>query len=157
MKLLVSGYKEEKEEETPIDHDHVEPQERDENSSDDKYSDSEEEVANPVAHNEAEIEECQDEFVDAIEEVSDAVESIALEKIKSDDVFDICSIASVSTAATIEPHVIRAKVKKILDNRNKVSTRRRCIAKGEASAITRKRKENRDVIREYNNSSSIWE
>lgn len=66
---------------------------------------------------------------------------------------DFHSVRSVSTTSTIPPEVIRSRVKKALEKREKAVTRQRCLAKGEASAVTRKRRENRDTIKE---SSGIW-
>lgn len=63
------------------------------------------------------------------------------------------SIRSYSTTSTIAPEVIKARVKKALLNREKKELRKRIVAKGEASATTRSRRENRDVIKE---SDGIW-
>lgn len=76
----------------------------------------------------------------------DIVKSIS---IKSDS----HSVRSVSTTSTIPPEVIRSRVKKALEKREKAATRQRCLAKGEASAVTRKRRENRDTIKDC---SGIW-
>lgn len=62
-------------------------------------------------------------------------------------------IHSLSTTSTIPPEVIRDRVKKALDKRSKMANRQRCLAKGEASAVTRQRRENRDTIKD---SSGIW-
>ena len=92
-----------------------------------------------------------DEFVDAVENL------LTTDDDRWDARSDVHSVRSVSTAATIEPQVIHSKVKNYLNKRSKLLTRRRCLAKGEASAVTRKRNENRAVIREYTNASSVWE
>lgn len=66
---------------------------------------------------------------------------------------DVHSVRSISTTSTIPPEVIRSRVKKALEKRDKAATRQRCLAKGEASAVTRKRRDNRDTI---NESNGIW-
>lgn len=71
----------------------------------------------------------------------------------SDAETEVHSVRSVSTTSTIPPEVIRDRVKKALERRSKQATRLRCLAKGEASATTRKRRENRDTIKD---SSGIW-
>ncbi|XP_014281362.1 serine/threonine-protein kinase RIO2 [Halyomorpha halys] len=65
----------------------------------------------------------------------------------------ISFIRSVSTTSTIPPEIIRSKVKKSLDKREKQELRHRAVCKGEASAVTRKRRENRDTIKDC---SGIW-
>ena len=73
--------------------------------------------------------------------------------VKSTTESDLHSIRSVSTTSTIPPEVIRSRVKAALEKRGKAATRQRCLAKGEASAVTRKRRENRETIKECN---GIW-
>lgn len=63
------------------------------------------------------------------------------------------SIRSTSTAATIAPEVIHIRVKRALEKREKVATRKRTTVKGEASAVTRSRRENRDTIKQCD---GIW-
>lgn len=63
------------------------------------------------------------------------------------------SFRSYSTASTIAPEVVRAKVKKAINRREKTEERKRLVAKGEASATTRSRRENRAVISECD---GIW-
>lgn len=70
------------------------------------------------------------------------------------DYDDIESIRSVSTAATIAPEVIKKRVKIALDNREKKSQSKRKIVKGEASAVTRIRRENRATVKE--SLTGIW-
>lgn len=57
-------------------------------------------------------------------------------------------LRSVTSASTIPPEVIRARVKRALEKRERTKVRIRNLAKGEASATTRKRRENRDTIKE---------
>uniref|UniRef100_A0A1B6JEV7 Serine/threonine-protein kinase RIO2 n=1 Tax=Homalodisca liturata TaxID=320908 RepID=A0A1B6JEV7_9HEMI len=71
----------------------------------------------------------------------------------SDTETEIHSVRSVSTTSTIPPHVIQDRVKKALVKRRQAEARRRCVAKGEASAVTRKRRENQHTIKD---SSGIW-
>lgn len=63
------------------------------------------------------------------------------------------SMCSRSTQATIAPEVIRNRVKKSFEKGDKMQVRRRVQAKGEASATTRQRRENRDTIKQ---SQGIW-
>uniref|UniRef100_A0A023F7X8 Serine/threonine-protein kinase RIO2 n=2 Tax=Triatoma infestans TaxID=30076 RepID=A0A023F7X8_TRIIF len=61
---------------------------------------------------------------------------------------------SISTAtSTIPPEEIREKLRKALDKRRKNEEMKRIVVKGEASAVTRRRRENRDTIKEC---SGIW-
>lgn len=66
---------------------------------------------------------------------------------------DIHSVRSVTTSTTIPPEVIRNRVKKALEKRERAAEQRRRLAKGEASAVSRQRKENRDTIKD---SFGIW-
>lgn len=54
-----------------------------------------------------------------------------------------------TTASTIAPSVIKDRIKKTVDTKEKKDLRKRCVAKGEASAVTRVRNENRDVCKQY--------
>ena len=63
---------------------------------------------------------------------------------------DARSHRSYSTSAsTIAPSVISDRIKKTLHVKEKREERKRCVAKGEASAVTRIRKENRDTCKQY--------
>lgn len=63
---------------------------------------------------------------------------------------DARSHRSYSTSAsTIAPSVVSDRIKKTLHVKEKREERKRCVAKGEASAVTRVRKENRDTCKEY--------
>lgn len=70
------------------------------------------------------------------------------------DYDDVESIRSVSTAATIAPELIKKRVKLALDNREKKSQSKRKIVKGEASAVTRIRRENKATVKE--SLTGIW-
>lgn len=59
------------------------------------------------------------------------------------------SVRSVSTVSTIAPEVIRSKVKQSLARRERQELRKRIVAKGEASATTRSRRENKATIQEF--------
>ncbi|KAL6258563.1 hypothetical protein P5V15_010518 [Pogonomyrmex californicus] len=65
---------------------------------------------------------------------------------------DTRSIRSTSTAATIAPDVIKRRTKLALDKREKNQSKR-ILVKGEASAVTRIRRDNRATIKE---STGIW-
>lgn len=63
---------------------------------------------------------------------------------------DARSHRSYSTSAsTIAPSVVSDRIKKTLNVKEKREQRKRCVAKGEASATTRVRNENRDTCKEY--------
>merc|ERR1712034_180214 len=74
--------------------------------------------------------------------------------VKLDDA-DTRSVRSVSTtASTIHPDVVNARVKASLEKSKKKNQARRTIAKGEASAKTRSKRENKDVIN--TSRSAFW-
>lgn len=66
---------------------------------------------------------------------------------------DSGSMYSSMTATTIAPELIKKKVKIALQKREKREQSRRILVKGEANAITRVRRENRDTIKQ---STGIW-
>jgi len=70
------------------------------------------------------------------------------------DDYDTRSIRSTSTAATIAPDVIKRRMKLALQKREKKGQSKKCLVKGEASAVTRTRRDNNAVIKE---STGIWE
>jgi len=65
---------------------------------------------------------------------------------------DTRSVRSISTAATIAPDVIKKRIKLALDKRER-NQAKRALVKGEASAVTRIRRDNRATIKE---STGIW-
>lgn len=65
---------------------------------------------------------------------------------------DTRSIRSISTTATIAPDVIKKRTKLALNKRERSQTKR-ILVKGEASAVTRIRRDNRATIKE---STGIW-
>ncbi|XP_078046084.1 RIO kinase 2 [Augochlora pura] len=67
--------------------------------------------------------------------------------------FDSRSVYSTTTTTTIPPEMIKAKVKTALQRRAKAQTSRRVLVKGEANAISRIRRENRDTVKQ---STGIW-
>lgn len=54
-----------------------------------------------------------------------------------------------TTASTIAPSVVTDRIRRNMDKKEKIDMRKRCVAKGEASAVHRHRKENKDVVKEY--------
>lgn len=60
--------------------------------------------------------------------------------------------ASLASMSTIHPDVIKQRVKKTITRQQNAQAVHRIRAKGEASAATRKRRENKDLIR----SDGIW-
>merc|ERR1712051_454650 len=67
-----------------------------------------------------------------------------------DNISDRMETASVrsfsTTASTIHPDVVKARVKSALEKRGKKGQARRQVVKGEASAKTRSRRNNKDTI-----------
>ncbi|CAG9791086.1 unnamed protein product [Diatraea saccharalis] len=66
---------------------------------------------------------------------------------------DVRSMRTYTSASTIAPEVVKQQVKKNLEMRQKNMERKKAIAKGEASAVTRARRDNRETIRE---SHGLW-
>lgn len=81
------------------------------------------------------------------------VSSAEDEAASTKDCFDTQSMWSASTTSTIAPHVIKRRIKLALDKREKKSQSRKILVKGEASAVTRVRRDNRATIKE---STGIW-
>lgn len=54
-----------------------------------------------------------------------------------------------TTASTIAPAVIKGRVRRVLDERERRDIRKRCVAKGEASAVQRNRRDNKETVKEY--------
>ncbi|XP_034241717.1 serine/threonine-protein kinase RIO2 [Thrips palmi] len=71
------------------------------------------------------------------------------------DVFSIRSARTngLSTASTIAPDVIKKRVQVALDKRERQAERKRVLAKGEASAVTRSRRDNAKTIQECH---GVW-
>lgn len=61
-----------------------------------------------------------------------------------------------TTTSTIPPDVIKSRVKKALEKREIAIIKKRCKAKGEASATMRKRRENSATVKDYEKFSE-WE
>lgn len=66
---------------------------------------------------------------------------------------DVRSMRSYASASTIAPDVVKQQVKKNLVSVQKKMERKKAVAKGEASAVTRDRRDNRETIRE---SHGLW-
>lgn len=63
---------------------------------------------------------------------------------------DTRSQRSLSTSAsTIAPSVITGRIRKTLNVKEKREIRKKCVAKGEASALHRHRNENKDIVKEF--------
>lgn len=71
----------------------------------------------------------------------------------NNDCFDTQSMWSVSTTSTIAPDLIKKRTKQALDKRDRKSKSKKIIAKGEASAATRMRRDNTATVKE---STGIW-
>ncbi|KAI8434439.1 hypothetical protein MSG28_012466 [Choristoneura fumiferana] len=67
---------------------------------------------------------------------------------------DVRSMRTYTSASTIAPEVVKQQVKKNLDVRQKRMERKKAIAKGEASAVTRQRRDNRETVRESHGSET---
>ncbi|KAL1139740.1 hypothetical protein AAG570_006718 [Ranatra chinensis] len=122
---------------------------------------SENESISCVSQNEGEKNEVDARIDISISNCEDLPEnesfsSFAENNIDSDEKFSVSgfsAIGSVSTTSTIPPEIMRQKLKKQLEKRALNSVKHRLVVKGEASAVTRKRRENRDTIKE---SGGIW-
>lgn len=58
--------------------------------------------------------------------------------------------ASLATSCTINPDDIRSRTKKQLhQKKNRDAYRKSLVVKGESSAVTRSRRDNRDVVKQY--------
>lgn len=66
---------------------------------------------------------------------------------------DVRSMRSYMSACTIAPEVVKNQVKRNLEMKQKKMERKKAVAKGEASATTRHRRDNRETIRE---SHGLW-
>merc|ERR1711971_829959 len=76
-----------------------------------------------------------------------------------DNISDRMETASVrsysTTASTIHPDVVKARVKSALEKRGRKGQARRQVVKGEASAKTRSKRDNKDTI--TSSTSAFWE
>ncbi|XP_033177825.1 serine/threonine-protein kinase RIO2 isoform X3 [Bombus impatiens] len=108
----------------------------------------------------SETNEKEDSIVLSVEDriLEEGVKKIDMETCNSEDddvekFNDLKSMYSSMTASTIAPELIKKKVKIALQKREKREQSRRILVKGEANAITRVRRENRDTIKQ---STGIW-
>ncbi|KAK9507123.1 hypothetical protein O3M35_008931 [Rhynocoris fuscipes] len=83
---------------------------------------------------------------------SDTIEEEVKEK-ESKSTLNNKALSVSTVTSTIPPEEIREKLKRAFDKRQKLESNRRIIVKGEASAVTRRRRENRDTIKDC---SGIW-
>ncbi|XP_026749920.1 serine/threonine-protein kinase RIO2 [Galleria mellonella] len=113
------------------------------NVKDDK---SEEEVPNLVP---AETRLEEEDNIAELDRTSQKYRLAMIEKALS----DVRSQRSYTSASTIAPEVVKQQVKKNLETRQKKMERKKAVAKGEASAVTRARRDNRETIRE---SHGLW-
>jgi len=102
----------------------------------------------PVQGKTINIKSDSEEYVSLSE--NEDCESVASSKVCYSDIH---SVRSMTTATTIPPEVIRDRVKKSLEKRQRATVRHRNLAKGEASAVNRQRRENKDTIKD---SFGIW-
>lgn len=89
---------------------------------------------------------------------NDATFKSSLTRTVSECGSDACSVFSartggLSTASTIAPDIIKKRVQASLNRREKQAERSRVLAKGEASAVTRSRRENTKTIKDCH---GIW-
>ncbi|XP_053611511.1 uncharacterized protein RIOK2 [Plodia interpunctella] len=61
---------------------------------------------------------------------------------------DVRSMRTYTSASTIAPEVVKSQVKKNLEVRQKKIERKKAVAKGEASAVTRLRRDNAETVRD---------
>ena len=111
---------------------------------------------NKIENNRKYLEEMRNVNDDSVEsdEIPELVEECEFfDSFPEKELNDKISIRSYSTASTIAPELIKMKTKLALHKREKKNSSRRALVKGEASATTRVRRENRDAIKQ---SSGIW-
>lgn len=58
-----------------------------------------------------------------------------------------------STASTIPPDEVKKRLMKQMANKERRNQRKRCVAKGEASAVTRSRRDNNETVK---HSDEVW-
>ncbi|XP_047345621.1 serine/threonine-protein kinase RIO2 isoform X1 [Vespa velutina] len=85
---------------------------------------------------------------------SNCTNTLKTDSIDDNEFSDLNSVRSVSTAATISPNVIKKRTKQSLEKRERKGLSRKILVKGEASAVTRVRRENRDTIKQ--STTGIW-
>ena len=93
----------------------------------------------------------KDVSVDA--ETNEATFGSEDDQVQTGDFNDSKSMYSTTTVSTIAPEVIKKKVKSALQKREKREQSRRILVKGEANAVTRVRRDNKDTIKQ---STGIW-
>lgn len=131
-------------------------------------NDKEDKTVNSVAEDTAEVKSLQEQVSSAMAELNVKEDGPLEDKDKVPELdlphsskrVDSCSesvaglsMISRSTAATIAPEVIRDRLKKTYHKSDKMQAKKRIQAKGEASAVSRQRRENRDTIKQ---SQGIW-
>lgn len=112
-------------------------------------ADVDEEIPSLVSAKEVEDPEGEEDGVGELDRNSQKYRLAMIEKALS----DVRSMRSYTSASTIAPEVVKQQVKKNLEQRQKKMDRKKAIAKGEASAVTRHRRDNRETIRE---SHGLW-
>jgi len=121
-----------------------------ENNTEDECERSNRNITVESTENDKEHNEHKEHNEDNLSDISSDLESkIAY----TNDYDDRGSIRSTSTAATIAPDVIKRRMKLALKKREKKGRPRKILAKGEASAVTRTRRENNAMVKE---STGIW-
>ena len=69
------------------------------------------------------------------------------------DGFESRSVCT-SVTSTIHPDEVKARLKKQIASKERRMHRRKCVAKGEASTVTRTRRENHDTIK--HSDTGVW-
>ena len=143
-----------------------------EEEGDESVEDNEDAKSNPE-NSEEESKENEDHFIsedvsDLQQDFSKALQELQLDSVpsnqqnqedeenddkESESRFSCMSRFSHSTAATIPPEVIKDRIKKSFSKSDKMAVKKRIRAKGEASATTRSRRENRETIK---TSQGLW-
>lgn len=115
---------------------------------------AEDELIKSDTKNQSEMQIPENLKSDALQETSDneKFSDCSSESNYSNDIFESRSVRS--TATTIHPDEIKRRVRKQMVHKNKKESRKKCVAKGEASAVTRNRRENTNTIKQ---SNGIWE
>ncbi|XP_041957898.1 serine/threonine-protein kinase RIO2 [Alosa sapidissima] len=86
---------------------------------------------------------------------SDSLQHINEHRRRTDSESTEASMASITSCSTIPPEVIRQKVKRQLSKQQKAAIRRR-LQKGEASLVTKARRENSSNIKSSLDAADFW-
>lgn len=131
-----------------------ETEDKSEEETEDK---SEEETEEQEIFHECETATNNDQIINTTDEIFNRMKNLNVDSQSdfsdcSDEQFGSRSVRS--TATTIHPDEIKKRIKKQMSARDRKERAKKAVAKGEASAVTRTRRENNDTIKQ---SKGMWE